>query len=288
MDLDFSQPATFPNGTEVSAWADADILQSERPLRAEPEAAAIDTQTVASDGVTFTGLEYATRYVIGGEVGSVWRFVNVITDPEPPAPPPSGFPDLTLLDNFHRADAAGLGGNWVEGAGSGLAVASNRLAGTAGNARWGQSLVLPAMFSFTVYDLDIAGPVGDFIYCALLDADLATGVELEISPHWLGPGNPATGDGACCHIYDTDPGDDYGAPGQAVDLLIPDGSKIALAVDEAGLAKAWIRRPLEEDWTLFNTYQNAVPLTEANFRIGDMEGVQVDDICAADEVDLPE
>jgi hypothetical protein len=76
-------PATFPEATELNAYAVSDIPYAQRRSHAEPTATPVDTQTVTSGEVTFTGLDYSTQYVAGAEVDDEWRQISFTTPVDP-------------------------------------------------------------------------------------------------------------------------------------------------------------------------------------------------------------
>jgi len=75
MDFKLTRTDRFPVGTSVAAYP-----ASARREGAAPVGSAVDTQTMAADGLTFTGLQPQTAYVAYAKVGDEHRYVAFRTE----------------------------------------------------------------------------------------------------------------------------------------------------------------------------------------------------------------
>jgi len=79
MDFKLTRTDRFPVGTSVAAYP-----ASARREGAAPFGSAVDTQTMAADGLTFTGLQPQTAYVAYAQVNGEHRYISFLTPAEPP------------------------------------------------------------------------------------------------------------------------------------------------------------------------------------------------------------
>lgn len=181
---------TFPDGTSVGAYPLTNWPGRVRQ-DAAPPGSATNSQTVAAESVTFTGLSTQTTYVAYGLVGSTHRYTQFYVGPEPNRVPDGSlesadFPDNTLAPSKLANQTAGkiLQAN-SSGVVTGTAVTGDVTISNSGVTAIGATKVTSGMLAGSIVLSKLTQPdVGTYFRNPTLNPSSTAGTTLY---QWIAP-----------------------------------------------------------------------------------------------------